>query len=125
MGWDAVHAEAEVLEHVISEELEEVIAAKLGNPTFAIRTATRSPTRELAFVDVASRSLYALEPGQCSDLHPGLGLRPGNAAVSASARIAPGVAFELIEKQPFDGPLFVRSATRCMCSARRSRGRCA
>ncbi len=31
--WDRVHAEAEVLEHVLSEELEERIAAKLGNPT--------------------------------------------------------------------------------------------
>src|SRR3954451_2419855 len=31
--WDRVHDEAEVLEHVLSEELEELIAAKLGNPT--------------------------------------------------------------------------------------------
>ena len=30
--WDRVHAEAEVLEHVLSEELEELIAAKLGEP---------------------------------------------------------------------------------------------
>src|ERR1700674_5568657 len=33
LGWDVVHAEAEVLEHVLSEELEELIAAKLGHPT--------------------------------------------------------------------------------------------
>ena len=32
MPWDRVHAEAEVLEHHISEELEELIAAKLGQP---------------------------------------------------------------------------------------------
>src|ERR1700733_4128050 len=31
--WDRVHQEAEVLEHVLSDELEELIAAKLGNPT--------------------------------------------------------------------------------------------
>ena len=31
--WDRVHDEAEVLEHVLSEELEALIAAKLGNPT--------------------------------------------------------------------------------------------
>src|ERR1700694_2197180 len=29
LSWDEVHAEAEVLEHVLSEELEEVIGAKL------------------------------------------------------------------------------------------------
>ena len=34
MDWDRVHAEAEVLEHHISEELEELIAAALGNPEF-------------------------------------------------------------------------------------------
>src|ERR687885_7286 len=33
MPWDQVHAEAERLEHVVSEELEERIAAKLGQPT--------------------------------------------------------------------------------------------
>src|SRR4051795_499421 len=31
--WDRVHDEAEVLEHVLSEELEELISAKLGHPT--------------------------------------------------------------------------------------------
>ncbi len=30
--WDRVHQEAEVLEHVLSEELEELIADKLGEP---------------------------------------------------------------------------------------------
>ncbi len=30
---DRVHAEAEILEHYISEELEELIAAKLGEPS--------------------------------------------------------------------------------------------
>jgi DtxR family transcriptional regulator, Mn-dependent transcriptional regulator len=33
-GWDEVHAEAERLEHVISEKLEARMAAALGNPTF-------------------------------------------------------------------------------------------
>src|SRR5580765_8364437 len=31
--WDRVHAEAEVLEHVLSEGLEARIAEKLGEPT--------------------------------------------------------------------------------------------
>src|SRR6476469_8811013 len=32
MPWDRVHAEAEVLEHVLSEDVEQLIAKKLGNP---------------------------------------------------------------------------------------------
>src|SRR6266568_1770778 len=47
LGWDQVHAEAEVLEHVLSEELEEVIAAKLGDPTLDPH-GDPIPTRELA-----------------------------------------------------------------------------
>jgi DtxR family Mn-dependent transcriptional regulator len=34
MPWDRIHAEAEVLEHHISEELEELIDAYLGHPEF-------------------------------------------------------------------------------------------
>ena len=33
MSWDRVHGEAEVLEHVLSEDLEAAIAEKLGDPT--------------------------------------------------------------------------------------------
>ncbi len=33
MPWDRVHDEAEVLEHVLSDELEGLIAARLGHPT--------------------------------------------------------------------------------------------
>ena len=33
LPWDQVHAEAERLEHVLSETLEDAMAAALGNPT--------------------------------------------------------------------------------------------
>src|SRR5437764_10132352 len=44
--WDRVHDEAEVLEHHISEELEELIANALGNPTHDPH-GDPIPTREL------------------------------------------------------------------------------
>src|ERR687887_422695 len=52
MSWDEVHAEAEVLEHVLSEGLEELIAAKLGDPTLDPH-GDPIPSRELtiAYVD--------------------------------------------------------------------------
>jgi DtxR family transcriptional regulator, Mn-dependent transcriptional regulator len=107
MRWDAVHAEAEVLEHVLSEELEEVIAAKLGDPTLDPH-GDPIPTRELEVPDVESRSLYGLEPGE-----RGTFIRVSDSDAEMlrflEARgIAPGASLELIEKQPFDGPLFVR-----------------
>src|SRR4029078_9288773 len=41
--WDRVHQEAEVLEHVLSEELEALIAAKLGHPTHPPPRAPHPP----------------------------------------------------------------------------------
>src|SRR3989441_4308448 len=60
--WDRVHDEAEVLEHHISEELEELIAAKLGNPTRDPH-GDPIPTRELELVEEQTCTLDALEPG--------------------------------------------------------------
>src|SRR3954453_19226429 len=60
--WDRVHDEAEVLEHHISEELEERIAAKLGNPTHDPH-GDPIPTRELVLVEDPTGSLDALAPG--------------------------------------------------------------
>src|SRR5919107_3267156 len=61
--WDRVHDEAEVLEHVLSEELEELIAAKLGNPTHdphgdpipnAALELEEQPTQALAALPIGS-----------------------------------------------------------------------
>lgn len=107
MAWDSVDAEAEVLEHVLSEELEEVIAADLGNPTLDPH-GDPIPDRELAIVDVESRSLDALEPGAAGTFVRVSDSDPEMLRFLTEQGIAPGAEFELIEKQPFDGPLFVR-----------------
>src|SRR5437588_940112 len=60
--WDRVHEEAEVLEHVLSEELEELIAAKLGDPTVDPH-GDPIPTRELTIEEGSTESLQSLEPG--------------------------------------------------------------
>jgi DtxR family Mn-dependent transcriptional regulator len=107
VSWDRVHEEAEVLEHVLSEELEELIAAKLGDPTLDPH-GDPIPTRELELEEPATQSLQALEPGargifaRVSDSHPDM-LR-----FLAQRGIAPGSELEVIDKQPFGGPLFVR-----------------
>src|SRR4029079_7576857 len=54
--WDRVHDEAEVLEHVLSEELEELIAAKLGNPTHDPH-GDPIPSRELVVPEEQTSSL--------------------------------------------------------------------
>src|SRR3954470_4161148 len=61
--WDRVHDEAEVLEHVLSEELEELIAAKLGHPTID-PDGDPVPTVDLTIVECDTVSMETLEPGE-------------------------------------------------------------
>src|SRR5919204_3476451 len=63
MPWDRVHAEAEVLEHHISEELEELIAAKLGEPARDPH-GDPIPDRDLELTADDTIALTDLEPGE-------------------------------------------------------------
>jgi DtxR family Mn-dependent transcriptional regulator len=105
--WDRVHDEAEVLEHVLSEELEELIAAKLGHPTHdphgdpipsADLVIDEAPTERLADQETGAEGRFV----RVSDSDPEM-LR-----YLAERGIAPGDAFEVVDRQPFDGPIFVR-----------------
>ena len=107
MSWDEVHAEAERLEHVLSEQLEALIAAKLGNPTLDPH-GDPIPSLELTIADDQSRSLYALEPGEQGTFVRVSDADPAMLRFLSERGIAPGVRIEAIERQPFDGPLYVR-----------------
>ena len=105
--WDRVHQEAEVLEHVLSEELEELIAAKLGDPTHDPH-GDPIPTRELTIEEGATQSLQALEVGARGTFARVSDSDPEMLRFLAERGIAPGDTLEVVDKQPFDGPLFVR-----------------
>ena len=107
MSWDRVHATADVLEHVVSDELEEVIAARLGHPTFDPH-GDPIPSVDLELVERDTVRLSALTAGdretflRVSDADPEILL------YLAARGIAPGVELEAIERQPFGGPLSVQ-----------------
>ncbi len=107
MSWDRVHAEAEVLEHVLSEELEELIATKLGNPVMDPH-GDPIPSADLELEERSTRSMESLAQGdrgvfvRVSDADPEM-LR-----YLAGCGISPGERFEVRDHQPFGGPLFVR-----------------
>jgi DtxR family Mn-dependent transcriptional regulator len=105
--WDRVHEEAEVLEHVLSEELEELIAAQLGDPTHDPH-GDPIPTRDLKIEEGKSQSLQALEPGDRATFTRVSDSDPEMLRFLAERGIAPGDELEVIDKQPFDGPLFVQ-----------------
>src|ERR1700751_4323005 len=105
--WDRGHQEAEVLDHVLSEELEELIAAKLGDPTHDPH-GDPIPTRELTIEEGTTQTLQSLEPGARGTFVRVSASDPEMLRFLAERGIAPGDRLEVIEKQPFDGPLFVR-----------------
>ncbi len=105
--WDRVHAEAEVLEHVLSEELEELIAAKLGNPTVDPH-GDPIPTADLVMDERPTSSLADLNPGARATFVRISDSDPEMLRYLAERGIAPGDEFEVIDKQPFDGPTFAR-----------------
>jgi DtxR family Mn-dependent transcriptional regulator len=105
--WDRVHQEAEVLEHVLSEELEELIAAKLGDPTHDPH-GDPIPTRELTIEHRPTRSMQSLNGGDSGTFTRISDSDPDMLRFLADRGIAPGDSFEVVEKQPFNGPLFVR-----------------
>src|SRR4051812_21887883 len=105
--WDRVHDEAEVLEHHISEELEELIATALGDPTHDPH-GDPIPTRELEVPEGRAAALDSLEPGQCGRFARISDSDPEMLRYLAERGIAPGDDFEVVDKQPFGGPLFVR-----------------
>lgn len=63
LSWDQVHTEAEKWEHVLSEEIEERMAAALGYPTTDPHGAP-IPGRDGAMVQPTILRLTDLKPGQ-------------------------------------------------------------
>jgi DtxR family Mn-dependent transcriptional regulator len=107
MPWDRVHDEAEVLEHVISEELESLIAAKLGNPTRDPH-GDPIPSADLEIEDHRGVALQSLEPGAVGCFVRVSDADPAMLRWLAERHLRPGDELEIIDKQPFGGPLTVR-----------------
>ncbi len=107
MPWDRVHAEAEVLEHVLSEELEELIAARLGDPTVDPH-GDPIPTVEFGIEERSTHSLDELAPGVAGRFVRVSDSDPEMLRYLAEHGIALGDRLEIVDRQPFGGPVFVR-----------------
>jgi DtxR family Mn-dependent transcriptional regulator len=105
--WDRVHEEAEVLEHVLSEQLEELISAQLGDPTLDPH-GDPIPSRDLTLREPPTICLQTAAAGDSGLFTRVSDSDPEMLRFLADRGIAPGDRFVVLEKQPFDGPLFVR-----------------
>jgi DtxR family transcriptional regulator, Mn-dependent transcriptional regulator len=111
MSWDQVHAEAEALEHVLSEELEELIAAKLGDPKVDPH-GDPIPTREGLIDESETLPLAELEPGSSGVFVRVSDSDPAMLRYLSERAIRPGQRIQVRERQPFGGPVVVRIGRR-------------
>ena len=111
MPWDRVHAEAEVLEHVLSEELEALIAARLGNPAVDPH-GDPIPTAQFEIDEGQTRSLDELPVGAAGRFVRVSDSDPEMLRYLAAHGMTLGDRLEVLDRQPFGGPVFVRFGGR-------------
>lgn len=107
MPWEQVHAEADRLEHVLSEELEALIAAKLGDPDHDPHGAP-IPSRDLELPLDTSVRLGSLAVGATGTLTRVSDADPEMLRYLGEHGIGLGDAFEIVDRQPFGGPVLAR-----------------
>ncbi len=109
--WDKVDAEAEKLEHVISEEFEDKIAALLGDPTVDPH-GNPIPTKDGAVAEPSRLSLSEITPGQTVRVARVRDDDPAFLRYLAELGIALQTPILITEKAPFDGPLHISIGER-------------
>jgi DtxR family Mn-dependent transcriptional regulator len=105
--WDNVHEEAERLEHAVSDDLVDRMAAALGNPRFDPH-GDPIPAADGTMVEPEYTALPELGAGESAELR--------RAGTSDDARLrylgerglVPGARVTLVSRAPFDGPVTVR-----------------
>lgn len=104
-SWDEVHEQADILEHVISEKLEERIAAALDHPTV-------DPHGDP--IPAKDGTIAAIEMEPLLDVAPGTTVRIARIIDDAQSEmlrylaelgLTPGTRIQIQKVAPFDGPL--------------------
>jgi DtxR family Mn-dependent transcriptional regulator len=108
LSLDEVHAEAELLEHALTEELEAKIDAELGFPTHDPH-GDPIPDRELRLSTGRDRTLVDLEPGELASVSRVPDGDPELLRYLAGLGLVPGSGVEVVAQAPFAGPVTVRT----------------
>jgi len=106
-AWDEVHAEAERLEHVISEDFERRIAAAMGHP---VRDPHGEPipTADLKMPSEDLTPLSTLRPPQTATIQRIKAPDPELLRYLQGLGLVPGAQIEVMDYSPFDHNLTVK-----------------
>jgi DtxR family Mn-dependent transcriptional regulator len=103
-SWDQVHAEADRLEHVISEEFEKRVAAVLGDPERGLH-GEPIPTSSLEMPDQTTCYLREMRPRQRGTIQEVYDDDPELLRYLESLGVVPGADFEVLAYSPYDDNL--------------------
>lgn len=110
MPWDRVHAEAEVLEHYISEDLEARIAAKLGDPSHDPHGDPIPNERLKLTADAGNTALSRLRAGERGTLSRVSDSDPRMLRFLAERSIQPGSRLTVVSNDEVGGVLEISVA---------------
>ncbi len=105
--WEDVHRYADALEHAASDELIELIAAKLGDPA-SDPHGDPIPSRELEVDERSQPTLADLDPGEQATIVRVSDTDPAMLRYLTELRLGIGDRIELLDRQPFEGPSEIR-----------------
>lgn len=104
-AWDEVHEQADILEHVISEKLEERIASYLGHPTVDPH-GDPIPAKDGTIIERDVRPLSSIAAGEVVFITRIID--DANSRMLrylADLELTPGQQIEVLDVAPFDGPI--------------------
>lgn len=106
-AWDEVDAEAERLEHVISEEFEDKIDAILGYPTTDPH-GSPIPSKDGSIATTNHDRLSDMEAGRTVVVRRVTDTDPALLRYLAKLGLRPENTVEVLSKEPFEGPMLLR-----------------
>jgi DtxR family Mn-dependent transcriptional regulator len=103
-SWDKVHAEADRLEHVISEEFEDKLDELLGYPTVDPH-GDPIPSKDGTIVTRSGRTLAQLNDGEAAQILRVSDQNSEKLCYLGQLGLYPETRVQVIERSPFGGPL--------------------
>lgn len=104
---DRVDGEAERLEHVLSDDMEDLLARALGHPKHDPH-GDPIPSKSGALARVRGVALSQLPAGQASRVTRVSDRHPEKLRYMVSLGILPGTRITVLNRAPFGGPLTIR-----------------
>ena len=110
-GWENVHAEAERLEHAVSDKLIERMASALGDPRVDPH-GDPIPAPDGTVAEMVYTALPEIPEGETVEIRRVDTGQPDKLRYIAGFGLTPGARARMVDRQPFHGPITVEVAGR-------------